>query len=119
MVFLPSRLSLLLGFAFISTAWPALAEKEKHIVQVLNAQLGKTEQQMTADWGATTGGEGPGQRVGQYFEQLQDGRKRLTVISEPVFRSSPGQPRYTRTNTPGCDARVATGQTAEKSKRSW
>jgi hypothetical protein len=66
----------------ILSAVPTLAEKEKKIVTLLNEQLGKTEEQMTADWG-------PG------IQQLPGGRKRLMIQKEPIFRSSPAHPGYT------------------------
>lgn len=86
---MPRRLSIFLCLSGLVAAIPGLAEKEKKIVQLLNQNFGKTEQQMIADWGTAD------------IEQLQDGRKRFVVVSEPVFRSSPGQPGYTTSKTTG------------------
>jgi hypothetical protein len=71
-----------------AAALPVQAEKEKKTVTFLNQQLGKTEEQMTADWGSG-------------IQLLPDGRKRLVVQGEPIFRSSPGQPGYTKLENNG------------------
>jgi len=51
---------------------PGLAKKEKQIVQLLNEQPGKTEEQM-GDWSR-----------GSSIEHLLDGRKRLANFREAV-----------------------------------
>lgn len=86
-----NRIRALLGILCIAAALPARAEKEKKIVIVLNQQLGKTEEQMKADWGTAI----------ESIQQMPDGRKLLVVQDEPIFSSSPGSPGYTTSKTTG------------------
>ena len=84
-----TRRTLLVLTVGMLSALPTFAEKEKKIVLLLNEQLGKTEEQMKADWSPSG------------IEQLPDGRKKLVVEGDPIYRSSPGRPGYTTSKTTG------------------